>query len=155
MLYFRWIVAAVLFASVSIRATAQERQWLLDAADQNVFLVFGVPETNDIGVSFWCQIGKPDITLFLPLPPGEKNATPELMVEIADMTLKTTGTRPEEENGTTVEAKLPDRDKAMAALQQADRFAITIAKHRAVYPLAGADFKAFLDLCDNPASIGN
>ena len=33
---------------------AQERIWTLDQTDAEVYLVFGVPETDDVGVSFWC-----------------------------------------------------------------------------------------------------
>ena len=41
---------------VSTLALAQERQWSLDTVNNQVFLVFGVPESDDVGLSFWCDI---------------------------------------------------------------------------------------------------
>ena len=38
----------------SAPSLAQERIWTLDQTDAEVYLVFGVPETDDVGVSFWC-----------------------------------------------------------------------------------------------------
>ncbi len=51
-------------------AFAQEREWLLDAVEEDVFLVFGVPDTNDVGVSFWCKIGTGVVSVFAPLLPS-------------------------------------------------------------------------------------
>jgi hypothetical protein len=151
----KWMIGAALLFSAATSAVAQERQWLLDAADQDVFLVFGVPDSNDVGVSFWCRIGKPDITLFLPMPQNAKAPAPELLIDIAGKTFKTTGMLPEEENGKTVEAKLPEREAAMTALKDTDRFSITIENHKAVYPLAGADFEGFLKLCSAMPDVEN
>ena len=39
-------------------AHAQEREWMLDASDEDAYLIFGVPETDDGGISLWCRIGK-------------------------------------------------------------------------------------------------
>jgi hypothetical protein len=145
----------MLLVMLSGSAVAQEREWMLDAADQDVFLVFGVPNTNDVGVSFWCRIGKPDITIFLPLPANEKNKTPELIVQFGEKTFALKGTKPAEDNGQTVEAKLKDRKGIVDGLQANDRFTITIAKHTVTYPLEGADIEGFLKLCDSPGAISN
>jgi hypothetical protein len=60
--------AACLFA-LMITATAslaQERQWTMDVTETDAFMVFGVPETDDVGVSFWCTLGTPKIKIFVP-----------------------------------------------------------------------------------------
>ena len=48
-------------------AFAQERQWSLDASEREAYLVFGVPDTDDVGLSFWCEIGKGKVSLFEPI----------------------------------------------------------------------------------------
>lgn len=35
-------------------AKAQEREWSLDASDQEAYLIFGVADSDDVGVSLWC-----------------------------------------------------------------------------------------------------
>ena len=49
-------------------ALAQERAWTLDAATEDAFLVFGVPQTEDVGFSLWCKIGSGKITMMTPEP---------------------------------------------------------------------------------------
>ena len=39
-------------------AHAQERDWALDASDQEAYLIFGVSDTDDVGVSLWCRTRK-------------------------------------------------------------------------------------------------
>ncbi len=48
---------------------AQERQWTLDASDQDAYLVFGVPDTDDVGISLWCPIRQGVVNLYLPQGP--------------------------------------------------------------------------------------
>lgn len=78
-------------------AHAQEREWLLDAADEDAFLVFGVPETDDVGVSLWCKIGSGKVKLFFPEGSAELKADSS-----ADFTV-TVGDKPHVLKGTTTE----------------------------------------------------
>src|SRR5262245_29173077 len=47
-------------------ASAQEREWSFDTGEEDAYLIFGVPETDDVGVSFWCTIGMAEIRIFIP-----------------------------------------------------------------------------------------
>ncbi len=49
-------------------AHAQERDWMLDASEEDAYLIFGVPESDDVGVSLWCRIGKGAVNLYMPVP---------------------------------------------------------------------------------------
>jgi hypothetical protein len=133
-------------------ASAQEREWLLNAADEDVFLLFGVPSSNDVGVSFWCKIGSTRISLFAPLPANAKaDAIPpaiELQVGTEIFKLQTKPAT-EDANG-TVEAPLIPQDSILQKLQEAGVFNLTIGKHKATYPLLGADITGFNKLCSTP-----
>ena len=47
-------------------SSAQERQWSLDSSEDDAYLIFGVPESDDVGISFWCTMGSGEIRLFIP-----------------------------------------------------------------------------------------
>jgi hypothetical protein len=151
----RFIAAVAASLMFLTSANAQEREWLLDAADQDVFMVFGVPNTNDVGVSFWCRIRKPGLTLFLPLPPNVKKRKVKLKLNVGDKTFALDAVKPVEDVTNTVETKIKDRDDLMSRLKAVDRFTITIAQHKTVYPLTNADIDGFLKLCESPESISN
>ena len=57
---------AIAMALCSNAVLAQERQWALDTADNDAFLVFGVAESDDVGISFWCTIGSDKLKVFVP-----------------------------------------------------------------------------------------
>src|ERR1043165_8183517 len=61
----RRVVSALLIA-VAIPAAAQEREWIFDTADDDAYLVFGVPESEDAGISFGCTLRSGEIRLFVP-----------------------------------------------------------------------------------------
>ncbi|MDO8353983.1 MAG: hypothetical protein Q7T14_11020, partial [Aestuariivirga sp.] len=50
----RLLIVLATFVLGSGLSLAQERVWTLDQTDAEVYLVFGVPETDEVGVSFWC-----------------------------------------------------------------------------------------------------
>jgi hypothetical protein len=60
------MVAALSLGSAAPIVLAQEREWNFNTGDEEAYLVFGVPESDDVGVSFWCTIGRGDIGIFLP-----------------------------------------------------------------------------------------
>ena len=57
------LAASLLGSSLAL---AQERVWNLDQTDNEVYLVFGVPETDDVGVSFWCTLQSGIVKLYIP-----------------------------------------------------------------------------------------
>lgn len=134
---------------------AQEREWLLDAADEDVFLVFGVPNTTDVGVSFWCKISTGSLSLFAPSQ-ATLIAPNSIALSIGTKTFDLP-TAPSNDGDTkTVEAKLVPQDLILSELQAAERFSLTIGNHKSVYPLMDADFAGLLKLCSaKPQALGN
>lgn len=144
---FKFVAKLGFLATIFVQpAFAQEREWLLDAVEEDVFLVFGVPNTNDVGVSFWCKINTGVVSVFAPLLPSmEPPKTLNLSTENASYELRTDGSQGK--NSKTVEAKLKPQATILAELKSAERFTLILNKHKAVYPLAGADFDGLLKLC--------
>jgi hypothetical protein len=144
---------AALLASLAMpgAALAQEREWMLDAADEDAFLVFGVPETDDVGVSLWCKIGSGRVKIFF--PDGSPDLKPDT---IADFTMTVAG-KPHALKGTTtanamtgatsVESEFPLDDAVITELGSADRFSVKIGTHESTYPLVDAGLENLIKLC--------
>ena len=138
----------------SAPSLAQERVWTLDQTDAEVYLVFGVPETDDVGVSFWCTQQSGIVRLYFPEsdPKLKPAAEVNFALEIAAKTypLKGKAAFNEESTGTSIEAELKSTDPLFAALQTASRFAVKMGSSNHVFPLGEADFTTFLDVCGKP-----
>lgn len=146
--------AASLLLCLSIEVAAQERQWTFDQTDKDAYLVFGVPESDDVGLSFWCTQGSGDITMMVVKPdgtvrPGRK--TP-VRIEAGGKRFSFPGaaTRDQDSGGITVELRTRTTDKLFAALAGADRMKVTIGKASETYPLLDLDFSPLLQLCAKP-----
>ena len=133
---------------------AQERIWSLDQTDAEVYMVFGVPETDDVGVSFWCTQQSGIVRLYFPdsdpkLKPGSEV---NFKLEVAGKAhpLKGKTALNEETTGTSLEAELKTTDPVFTALQTANRFAVKAGSTTHVFPLGEADFPTFLDVCGKP-----
>ena len=138
----------------SAPSLAQERIWTLDQTDAEVYMVFGVPETDDVGVSFWCTQQSGIVRLYFPdsdpkLKPGEE-VNFKLEVAAKSYPLKGKTAINEESTGTSIEAELKTTDPVFAALQMANRFAVKVGSTSHVFPLGEADFPTFLDVCGKP-----
>jgi hypothetical protein len=138
----------------SAPSLAQERIWTLDQTDAEVYMVFGVPETDDVGVSFWCTQQSGIVRLYFPdsdptLKPG---AEIYFKLEVAGKShpLKGKTAFNEESTGTSLEAELKTTDPVFAALQTANHFAVTAGSTSHVFPLGEADFPTFLEVCGKP-----
>lgn len=142
----RIVKAGILLAALMQPAAAQERQWQLDAAEVDAYLLFGVPSTTDIGVSFWCKINSGEISVFAPLHAATK-APKTISLSINAAIYNLTATPSEDENSKTIEAKLLPQEKIFEELQSAERFTLTQNKHKVTYPLEGADLNGLLKLC--------
>ena len=146
------LLASIVFGTTL--AQAQERQWYLDQTDQEAYLVFGVPETDDAGVSFWCNVQSGSVKLYEPDADPKLKAADSVPfdVVVADKPFHLKGkTAINEESGSiSIEAELKSTDPLFAAFQDANRFSIKIGKSVHIYPLQDADFPAFLDVCKKP-----
>lgn len=132
-------------------AMAQERIWNLDRTDQEAYLVFGVPETDDVGVSFWCTLGSGIVKIYI--PDGDPSLKPavsvDIKLEIASKTYPLKGkTSVNEEAGTiSFEAELKTTDPVFSALREANHFAVKVGVSNHVFPLGEADVSGLIEVC--------
>jgi hypothetical protein len=149
---FRNAVALAMFLGLALQpAHAQEREWSFDTGGEDAYLVFGVPETDDVGVSFWCAVGTGEIRIFLPQADGSVPAGQKVMLEVTaardHFNLEGETASNEEARTTSAEAHVESTDKMFADLLSADRFKVKIGKEESVCPLEGADFESLLRVC--------
>ena len=147
------ITAAIGFLLVisASAALAQEREWNFDTGEDDAYLVFGVPETDDVGVSFWCTVGSGEIRIFVP-EAGEKliaGAAIKVDIEVRGNRFSLDGTAAlnEETKTASAEAHIDSASPLFPALIAADRFSLKIGKEESVFPLQGADFDSLLRVC--------
>ena len=150
----RLLLCVSLIAAFAASAVAQERQWSLDASDQDAYLIFGVPESDDVGISLWCTVQKGEINIFLPEgdaaeKPG-KDVTLTLTAGGVSAELKGKTETNEEAGTTSVEVKVPDTLPVFAAMLKADRFHVKTGSVDDVFPLADADLQGLFDICRKP-----
>jgi hypothetical protein len=135
-------------------AMAQERIWNLDQTDQEAFLVFGVPETDDVGVSFWCILQSGIVKFYVPeTDPDLKLAdSVNFELDVAAKTYPLKGkTSVNEEAGTiSLETELKTSDPVFSDLQEANHFSVKVGASSNVFPLGEADFASLLEACKNP-----
>ena len=144
-------ICYLVLACLSFPVAAQEREWILDAADEDAFLLFGVPETDDVGVSLWCKIGSGKVKLFF--PDGSPSLAPDIKadfkinIEGKEHVLNGTTTANDMTGATSIEAELSADDGLFAELQKADRFRVVISSHSTIFPLIDAGLDNLLRLC--------
>ena len=147
----RLLSTVVLVCTWAGTSLAQEREWILDAAAEDAFLVFGVPQTEDVGLSFWCKIGSGKINLLTPEPGIKlKDAMPTtIAVTVAGKTYNVQGRTAigSDSMRGSVEAEIRPDDPLFDALKSTDRFSIQASGHKTVYPTEGADFAGLLKVC--------
>jgi hypothetical protein len=140
-----------LLAVLSASAVAQERQWSLDRGGEDAYLVFGVPETDDVGVSFWCTMHTGVINIFISQIESSiasRKHVPFLLEAgetVARLEGKTTANP--ETGATSLEAKVPDDQPIFAAMKAADRFKVKVGEEENIYPLIDVDLIGLLALC--------
>ena len=146
---------AILFALglVTGEALAQEREWTLDASDQEAYLIFGVPDSEDVGVSLWCPAKKDIVNLYVPRPTSElqklaRRKVP-MTVKVANETATFAGKIDINPGApsSSVEVEMPVNSPLLKAMQTADRFTVKVDAQEVVFPLYDADVPALLDLC--------
>jgi hypothetical protein len=147
----RLIVSALCALACFTPAFAQERQWSLDASEREAFLVFGVPDTDDVGLSFWCEIGKPRISIFAPVPHGALKKDQRLHIDLDfgddKFHIIAKGSHAPNSTAASVEALVDPNGTVMKAASQAESVSITALGHKASYPLVDADFEGLLRVC--------
>ncbi len=133
-------------------ATAQERQWTLDSTDNQVFLVFGVPETDDVGLSFWCEINKGTVSAYMPEPQVKlRDGERTRMTIVIDGKVTKLAGKAEKDAATghfTVEAPFKLKDALMKRLHDGQSILVSVKGHATTYPLEDADFDGFVGACN-------
>jgi hypothetical protein len=147
----RLLIILTILVLGSPSSVAQERIWNLDHTDQEAYLVFGVPETDDVGVSFWCTLGSGIVKIYI--PEGDPSLKPavsvDIKLEIASKTYPLKGkTSVNEEAATTsFEAELKTNDPVFSALREANHFAVKVGASNHVFPLGEADIPGLIEVC--------
>ncbi len=146
----------LLFLTLGLMASAapaQEREWLLDAGDEEAYLIFGVPDSDDVGLSFWCALRKDMVNLYLPRPTEElkKLKGKEVPVRLAaeDETVTFRGKLQIIPDGvySSVEVEMAADHPILAAMQKSDRLRLRVGKQDLVFPIYDADLAGLIDLC--------
>lgn len=146
----RCVLAAVL-ACAAIPALAQEREWIFDTADDDAYLVFGVPESEDTGISFGCPLQSGEIRVFVPAAGDELKPDQKIKLTIAvggkDFTYDAVTSTNEMSATTSAEAPIPASDALFAELRKADRFTVKTGAEENTFPLEGSDFESLVRAC--------
>lgn len=148
---FPFLIAAL--SLVTGPALAQEREWSLDASDQEAYLIFGVPDSDDVGMSLWCPVKKGIVNFFVPRPTEELKTLGRtkvaMTVKAGDESATFAGKVDLNPEGTasSVEVEVPADHPLFKALAAADRFSIDIGKQEVVFPLYNVDVAMLLEFC--------
>jgi hypothetical protein len=147
----RSIIAMLAFVLSVAHALAQERQWSFDQTDKDAYLVFGVPETDDVGLSFWCTQRSGRIKLFFPESGLKLKPKQEMPVrlDVASKTFRFKATSETNVSAGTasLEAELPIDHPLFAAIASADRITVRVNKRRDVFPLQDLDLSGLIAVC--------
>lgn len=147
----RLLLAALAIVVAAGVSYAQERQWSLDAGDQDAYLIFGVPDSDDVGVSLWCPVRQGAVYIFLPKVVEVAAAVRQLTMTITaeDQSAEFAGKMEENLDAgvSSVEGQLPADHPIFKTLVKADRFHIKAGSVDEVFPLIEADLAGLIELC--------
>lgn len=127
---------------------------MLDASEEDAYLIFGVADSDDVGVSLWCPLRRGIVNLYLPRPvqslekaAGQKEAG--LTVTAGGETVSFRGKVDvnREADSASIEAEIPVDHPVLAAMAKADRFTVTAGGEEIVFPLFEADLAGLLEFC--------
>ena len=144
-------VALIMSATAAL---AQEREWSWGISETEAYLVFGVPESEDVGISFWCTQGAGEIRVFI------ADANVKLAADVDTAIEFTAGDKKfmvpartmanELDATTSAEGAASASDPGFPALQGTDRFDVSVAGESQTFPSAGQDFANLTQACKKP-----
>ena len=139
--------------SLSSFAFAQERQWSLDSNEQNIFLVFGVPDTDDVGLSFLCKAGQRDISILFQINAAAMKPRLHNQLRIKasgqDFTIPAKVTPSQTPDSFAIEGQMKLDDNIWKALSASSDVTFIINNQTAIYPLTDANFVGLKSFCLN------
>jgi hypothetical protein len=149
----RVLLVLALLGWLTGHAGAQERDWLLDVGSEEAYLIFGVPDTDDVGVSLWCPLNKGIVNLYLPRPANEfkdikaRDVPLKVIAGWEKVTFRGKLDAPPDTAMAVIELEIPATHPLIAAMPSADRLTIQLGKHTLVFPIYGADVSGLIKLC--------
>jgi hypothetical protein len=147
----RFIIPALALLLNVTFAHAQERQWRLDASAEDAFLVFGVPDTDDAGFSFWCKIGSGTVSIFAPfdrnLIKHDQTVPVELIAGDQKFNIKMKASLDKNSKTGSIEGPVSVDGTVMKAVASALSISLNTLGHKASYPLIDADVAGLLHTC--------
>jgi hypothetical protein len=147
----RLIFATIALLSAAHYAVAQEREWTLNASDKEAFLVFGVADTDDVGLSLWCEIGTNKLSVFVNNIGGQlkQNQSTNLAIEIdgKKYSIKAKAAVDKLGRSQSLEGQIPSNDQLLKAAETGTTLKTTIQNHTNTYPLIDADITGLLRTC--------
>lgn len=132
---------------------SQERQWTLRSHDfdQDAYLIFGVQQSDDVGISIWCPVRQGTVNIYVPeaINAVKPDASARMTIIAGDQEASFPGRAQinEEAGLASVEAKVPADHPVLEAMLTADRFRVKVGTEETVFPLYEADVAGFLALC--------
>ena len=144
-------VAVIMSATAAL---AQEREWSWGTSETEAYLVFGVPESEDVGISFWCTQGSDEVRVFVAdanvkLDP-DIDTTIEFTSNDKKFSVKARTMANELDATTSAEGVISAGDPVLAALQTTDRFVVSVSGESQTFPSAGQDFANLIETCRKP-----
>lgn len=144
-------ISMLLFAGAVSAQDSQERIWTLDASDEDAYLVFGVPETDDLGISLWCPIGQGKVNIFVPETGEKMEAGKDVTItlkagdETTEVKAKTDVNA--EAGVSSAEGSIAADDPIFNAMMKTDRFRVSVGTDELIFPLFDVDVAGLLELC--------
>lgn len=147
----RLIFATIALLSAAHYAVAQEREWTLNASDKEAFLVFGVPDTDDVGLSLWCEIGTNKLSVFVNNIGGQlkQNQTTNMAIDVDGKKyfIKAKAAVDKLGRSQSLEGQIPANDPFLKSAENGTSLKTKIQGHTNTYPLIDADITGLLRTC--------
>jgi hypothetical protein len=149
----RVVSILVLALLASTPATAQEREWSLDTNnDSEVFMTYGVPQTDDVGVSLWCKIGSGKLRLFVPKSGWPQKKSPKrlkIKVKAGSVTqnLQAKLETDVASNSLSIEAEMKLKDPIVQAMTTSQHLDINTGRKMVIVPMFNAEMESLLKIC--------
>jgi hypothetical protein len=132
-------------------ALAQEREWSLSMTDEEANLDFGVPDTDDVGLSFWCKFGTGKVSIFARIDKNlvKRNARTKVLIEIdgEKFPIKMNAEVTKGAKTASIEGLVSVTGTVMTAANHGQDFALTAFGRRSSYPLINAEISGLLQTC--------
>jgi hypothetical protein len=147
----RLIFAIITLLSAAHYAVAQEREWTLNASDKEAFLVFGVPDTDDVGLSLWCEIGTNKFSVFVNNIGGHLKQNQSTIISIdvdgKKYSIKAKAAVDKLGRSQSIEGQISSNDAFLKSAENGTLLKTTIQGHTTTYPLTDADITGLIRTC--------